>query len=53
MFYSADILRTSSLGHSMSDNSERLLPRGKGGVARTYRRFCDKNQVVGISKDYC
>ena len=41
MFYSADILRTSSLGHSISDNAEKLLWRGKGGD-RMYRSFCNK-----------
>ena len=52
MFYSLDFLRTSSLGGGLSDCSERLLWRGKGG-ARVYRSFCDKDQVAGTSKDYC
>ena len=52
MFYSLDFLRTSSLGGGLSDCSDRLLWRGKAG-ARVYRSFCDKDQVAGISKDYC
>ena len=35
-----------------SENSETLLRRGKGG-ARTHTSFCNKDQVVGTSKDYC
>ena len=52
MFYLADFLRTSSPGHSLSDSSEGLLPRGKegGGI---YKGFCNKDQVVGTLKDYC
>ena len=41
MFYSADIWRTLSLGHSISDNAEKLFRRGKWG-ARIYRDFCNK-----------
>ena len=36
---------------SLSDCSEGLLRRGQGGT-RIYRGFCNKNQVVGTSKDY-
>ena len=35
-----------------SHRSEGLLQKGKGG-ARTYRSFCNKDQVVGTSKDDC
>ena len=52
MFYSADKTEDLSLGHSISDSSETLLQRGKGG-AGTYRSFCNEDQVVGTSKDYC
>ena len=31
MFYSADILRASSLGYSISDNTEKLFRRGERG----------------------
>ena len=36
----------------ISENSEALLRRGKRG-ARTHMSFCNKDQVVGTSKDYC
>ena len=42
-------------GHTvdtLSDHSEGLLQRGKGG-ASIYKSFCNKNQVVGTSKYYC
>ena len=52
MLYSVDKTEDLSLEDSLGDRSERLLPRGKGG-ARTYRSFCNKDQVVGTSKDYC
>ena len=51
MFYSADIRRTLSLGHSISDNAEKLFRRGRWG-ARIHR-VATKDQAVGISKDYC
>ena len=41
-----------SLLRSLSDCSEGLLWRGNGG-ARVYRSFCNKNQVVGTSNNYC
>ena len=41
----------SSPGGSLSYGSEGLFQRGKEG-ARTYRGFCNKNQVVRTSKDY-
>ena len=37
---------------SLSDGSEVLLQRGHGG-AEIHSSFCDKDQVVGTSKDYC
>ena len=49
MFYLVDFLRISTLGGSLSDSSEGLLPRGKGG-ARIYRSFCSNDQVVKTSK---
>lgn len=52
MFYLADTTKDLSLGHRLSDSSGRLLQRGKGGT-RTYRSFCNKDQVVRTSEDYC
>ena len=56
MFYSADITEGLSLGDSLSDSSEGLFRRGKGG-ARVCRSFCQKknnnNNNKRISKDYC
>ena len=49
MFYSGDKSDNSSLRHSISSNSERLLQSGKGG-ARIYRSLCNKDQVDGTSK---
>ena len=49
MFYLMDVLRTSSLETRLSDCSEGLLQRGKGG-ARIYRCFCNQGQIVGTSK---
>ena len=40
-----------SLEGSLSDSSERLLRRGKGGAV--YMSFCNKNQAVRTAKDYC
>ena len=48
MFYMADLDSEDSL----SDSSEGLFWRGKGG-ARIYMSFCNKNQIVRTSKDYC
>ena len=31
MFYLVDFLRTSSLGHSISDNAEKTVPKRQGG----------------------
>ena len=52
MFYSVDKTEDLSPGHSISDSSEGLLQRAKGG-ARIYRNFCNKDQVVRTSRDYC
>ena len=52
MFYLAEFLRTSSSGGSLSDNSEGLLWRGEEG-AQIQRGFCNRDQVVGTSRDYC
>ena len=52
LFYLADKTEELSLGLSPSETSERLLQRGKGG-ARINRGFCNKDQVVRTSKDYC
>ena len=41
MFYSVDVLRTSTLEHSISVNSEKWFQRGKHG-ARIYQSFCNK-----------
>ena len=43
MFYLANKTEVFSLGHMISDSSERLLQRGEGG-ARIYRSFCNKNK---------
>ena len=51
MFYLADETKDLSLGHRISDSSERLVWRGKGG-ARIYRSFCNKDQVIRTSEDY-
>jgi len=40
-----------SLRHSISERSEVLLPRGKGG-ARICKSFCNKDQVIITSTDY-
>ena len=53
MFYSADILKTSSPETRLSDHSEGPLRRGKGEIGRVYRSFCDEDQIVGTSKGYC
>ena len=55
MFYLVDILRTSGLGHSISDNAERLLRKGRGegrqrGRARICRSFCNKRPGSGNIK---
>ena len=41
-----------SLEKSLSESSEGLPRRGEEG-AGIHRTFCNKNQVVGTSKDYC
>lgn len=40
-----------SLEDSLSDSSERLLPRGNGR-ARGFRRFATTIKVIRTSKDY-
>ena len=52
MFYSADKTEDLSPGGSLSDRSEGLPHRGKGG-ARIQRSFCNKDQVVGTSEGDC
>ena len=57
------MLGTSSPGHSISDNTEKLIRKSKGwgwgwgvwqGVVPGYTGvFATKDQVVGTSKDYC
>ena len=49
MFYLADFLRTSSPVRSLSECSEGLLRRGKGG-ARIYRSFCNKTGSRNIKR---
>ena len=53
MFYLADFLRTSSLGHSISDNAEKIVPKRQGGELGYIGFFATKDQVVGTSEDYC
>ena len=52
MFYMVDKTEDLSPGCSLSDSSERLLWRGEGEV-RIYRSFCNKDEIVKTSKDYC
>ena len=52
VFYLADKTVILSPGHSISDNSKRLLQRGKGGI-RIYGDFCSKDKVVRTSEGYC
>ena len=49
MFYLADKTEDLSPGHRISDSSEGLLQRGKGG-ARIYRSFYNKDQVLEHQK---
>ena len=49
MFYSAHKTENVSPGRSLSDSSEGLLQRGRGGT-RIHRSFCNKDQVVGTSR---
>ena len=51
MFYSVYKTEDLSLGPSTSDHSEGPLQRGERGSQD--RSFCNKDQVVGISKDDC
>ena len=41
MFYLVSILKTSHLGHGISDNTEQLFRRGEGGV-EIHSSFCNK-----------
>ena len=50
--FSVDKNEVLSPGHSLPDNFKELFQRGKGG-ARIYRSFCNKDQVIRPSKDYC
>ena len=52
LFSTADKSADLRPGHSISDNSEELLQRDKGG-ARIYRSFYNKGKVVKTSKYYC
>lgn len=49
LFYSLDNTEGLSPEHSISDNSESLLRRGKKGAC-ICRSFCDKDRVVRTSK---
>ena len=51
-YYCYYYLEDSSLQDSFSDSSEGVFPRGPER-ARLYRNFCNKEQVVQASKDYC
>ena len=53
LFYSADFLRNSSPGHSISDNVEKTVPEKQGGQPEYIGIFATKDQVVGTSKGYC
>ena len=50
MFYSVDKTEDLSLGCSLSLRG--CSEEARGG-ARIYRTFCNEDQVVGTSKDYC
>ena len=50
MFYLADKTEDLSPGRSLSDSSEGPLQRGQGEAKII---FCNKDQEVGTSKDYC
>lgn len=50
--YLVDKTDDSSAGHGISDNSKRCSEEARRG-ARTYRDFCNKDQVVRTSKDDC
>ena len=41
-----------SLGYSFSKSSEKFF-QGVKGEARIYRSFCNQDQVVGTSEDFC
>ena len=51
MFYLADKTEDWCLGPSLTDSSEKLLSRGKGGT-KMYRSFCNKDQVVKDSVQF-
>ena len=59
MFHLAGKTEDLNTGHSISENSQRLLGRGEGlgrvgvGGARTYRNFSNRDQVVRTLKVYC
>ena len=42
MFYLVDFLRISSLGHSISDNTEKIVLKGQREGSQIYRVFCNK-----------
>ena len=48
MFYLVDITEDTASQIALRG----LFQRGEGG-ARIYQSFCNKDQVVGTSKDYC
>ena len=51
MFYLVNKTEELWPGRSLSDCSEELLQRRRGGT-RIFKEFCNKDQVVGASKDY-
>ena len=53
VFYSMNFMRTSSLGVSLSDSSEGLLPKRQGRGQGYIEVFPHKNQVVRTPKGYC
>ena len=52
MFYLEDKTEDLSLGHSISDNSEKLFQGNKVGAGHI-GLFATKDQTVGTSKYYC
>ena len=53
MFYMVHFLRTSSPGHSISDNAEKAILKRQGGMLGYIEVSAVKDQVVSAAKDYC
>ena len=53
MLYVVHLLKTSSPGHSISGNAEKVILKRQGGMSGYIEVFAAKDQVVSASKDYC